>query len=421
MYVPLQIEARFWFKPRAELDSRLGPSPSIQALKVVRDINKKHLGFILQHEKKLLQQIDPEDAKHIYMQLGLKPPEPGNDPCPECRDEDAEPYRRGDLEPITVVGLRSHHHPVAQVRAEAFATWQIMRDDYYKNRQAADSSSWAVQDDNAFSEADIWTTQEIPAGEDLSDASTSAAASASDSDCDDEYDEHAGDDTQWDVNGWPDGEGDADMVGEQRSDLSPELPGSDHWLAELPTPPASDTHSPLPSPVLSESQLVPTAGVSSPSPWANSSVSDDSGLDAGEELSRVLNDRKIMEAFLDGIAKRIKESYLSKSEKEAERAVDRQRYRTTQRNGRKTPGEGRGDPRRPLRLCRSLGMSPEQAGQHKPEETCRAHFETHFQMTHQYEDAVGEVHAEPVTTEGLPPENKFEWMRAARKKQRSPY
>lgn len=418
MYVPLQIEARFWFKPRAELDSRLGPSPSIQALKVVRDINKKHLGFISQHEKKLLQQIDPEDANHIYMQLGLKPPEPGNDPCPD--DEDAEPYRRGDVEPITVVGLRSHHHPVAQVRAEAFATWQTMRDDYYNNRQAADPSSWAVQDAKAFSEADIWTTQEIPDGEDLTDASTSATASASDFDCDNEYAENAGNDAQWDVNDWPDCEGDTDMVGEQRPDLSPELPGSEHWLAELPTPPASDTQSPLPSPVLSESQLMTTAGGSGPSRCTNSSVSDDSGLDAGEELSRVLNDRKIMEAFLDGIAKRIKESYLRKSEKEAEKAVDCQRYRPTQRKGRNPRVEERGDPRRPLRLCRSLRMSPEQAGQHKSEEACKAHFETHFQMTHQYEDAVGEVHAEPVTTEGLPPENKFEWMRAARKKQRSP-
>lgn len=407
-----------------EPDSKLSPSPSIQALKIVRDTNKKHLGFIAQHEKKLLQRVDPEDANQIYMQFGLDPPEPGEDPSSDSSSEDVETYRRGDLEPITVVGLRSHHHPVAQVRAQALATWQTMRDDYYNNQQqaaAADSSSWVVQDDNAFSEAAIWTTQESPDGEEPTDSSTSASASSSDYDCDNEYIDDNYDDSssQWDLYGsnWSDGEDETDSLGEQRS---PELSGGGHWLTGLPTPPPSDKASPPPSPVLSESQLAPTTGVSDHVSSTDSSTSDDSGLSAREELSRVLNDRKIMESFLEGIVKRIKESYMSKSEKEAEKAYERQRYRTSHRKGPKPRGEERADPRRTLRFHHSLTMSPEQAEQHKLEEACKTHFETHFQMTHHYEDAMGRVYAEPVATEGLPPENKFEWMKAHRK-QRFPY
>lgn len=423
MYVPLQVEPRFWFRPRVEPDSRLSPSPSIQALKIVRDTNKKHLGFIAQHEKKLLQRIDPEDAKQIYMQFGLNPPEPGDESSPESGNEDAEPCRRGDLEPITVVGLRSHHHPVAQVRAQALATWQTMRDDYYKNlRQAAaaDSSSWVVQDDNAFSEAAIWSTQETPDGGEPTDSSTSASASSSASDCDNEdADDDYDDDFRWDLHGstWSDGEDETDSLGEQRS---PEPSGSGHWLTELPTPPPSHKSSPPSSPVLPESQLAPTTGLFDHVSSTDSSTADDSGLRARGELSRVLNDRKIMESFLEGIVKRIKDAYMSKSEKEEEKAYERQKYRASHRKRHNPRGEERADPKRALSFRRTLAMSPEQAEQHKLEVMCKAHFETHFQMTHHYEDAVGRVYSEPVATEGLPPENKFQWMKA-HQKQRCPY
>lgn len=425
MYVPLQVEARFWFRPRVELDSRLSPSPSIQALKIVRNTNKKHLQFIAQHEKKLLQRIDPEDAKQIYMQFGLSPPEPGEDPFSESSNEDVEPYRRGDLLPITVVGLRSHHHPVAQIRAQALATWQSMRDDFYNNQQQAesvDSSSWVVQNDNAFSEAAVWTIQETPSSEDPADSSASAWASSSASDCDNEDTDDDDDNFQWDLHGsdWSDGEDDSDPLGEQSSGSSPELPGDDHWLTGLPTPPPSDKDSPPPSPVLPESQLAPVAGVSDHISSTDSSVASDPGLSAREELCRVLNDRKIMEALLEGIVKRVEESYISKSEREAEKAYENQKKRTSHRKSRKPQGEERADPRRTLRLRHTLTMSPEQSKQHKLEESCKAHFDTHFQMTHHYEDAEGKVYAEPVATKGLPPENKFEWMKA-HQGQRSPF
>jgi hypothetical protein len=414
MYVSLQVDPRFWFNRRAEVDSRLSPSPSIQALKVVRDTNKKHLGFIAQHEKKLLQRMDPEDANQVYMQLGLKPPGPGEEPWSEPSDDNSEPYRRGDLEPISVAGLRSHHHPVPEVKAQALATWKSMREDYYKNQQPQETivDSWAVQDDSAFSEADSWTTQETPISEGHTDSSNSSSVFDSASDCDDEYTD---DRVQWDLQGdnWWDSEADC----EKRSGLFPELPGSDHWLTNLPTPPPSDNCSSPSSPVLSEGQLAPTTGVSDPIPSTDSSVSDQSVLSASEELFQVLNDRKIMEAFLDGIVKRIKESYMSKSEKEAEKAVGNRRCRTTGREGRNPRGEGRGDPRRPLRLCRNVALSPKQVEQHILEKTCKAHFEIHFQMTHQYEDAVGKVHAEPVATQGVPPENRFEWMKTHQKRQ----
>lgn len=423
MYVPLQVEARFWFGPRMELDSRLSPSPSIQALKIVRETNKKHLRFIAQHEKKLLQRIDPEDANQIYMQVGLNPPEPGEDPNAKSSNEDVEPYRCGDLEPITVVGLRSHHHPVAQIRAQALATWQTMRDDYYNNQQQTNPSSWVVQNDNAFSEAAIWATQHTPGSEEPTDSSTSDSESASASDCDNEYTGNSGDDdARWDLHNsnWSDGEDEADSPGERHSDLFPEPPGSDHWLTELPTPPHSDMASLPPSPVLLESHLAPITIVLDDVPSTACSVPGESSLSAREELSRVLNDRKIMEAFLEGIVKRIKESYMSRSDKEAEKAYERQKYRTSHRWGQKPRGEERADPRRTLRFHRTLTMSPEQAELHKEQEMCKAHFETHFQMTHHYEDAEGRVYAEPVATEGLPPENQFEWMKTHRK-QPSPY
>lgn len=409
--------------PRVELDSRLSPSPSIQALKIVRDTNKKHLRFIAQHEKKLLQRINPEDANQIYMQFELDPPEPGEDPNSDSDNEDVEPYRRGDLEPITVVGLRSHHHPVAEVRAQALATWQSMRDDYYNNQHqeaAVDSSSWVVQDDNAFSEAAIWTTQETPDGGEQTNSSTSASAASSASDSDNEYTgDDYDDDLQWDRHGgnWPDGEDETDSLGDQRS---PELSGSVHWLTQLPTPPPSEKASPPPSPVLSESQMAPTTGVSDNISSTGCSTTAKSGLSAGEELSQVLNDRKIMEAFLERIVKRIKESYMSKSEREAEKAYERQKDRASHRKVQKPRGEERADPKRALRFRRRLTMSPEQAEEHKLEETCKTHFESHFQMTHHYEDTEGRVHAEPVATEGLPPENKFQWMKAHRR-QKSPF
>lgn len=406
-----------------ELDSRLSPSPSIQALRIVRDTNKKHLGFIARHEKKLLQQIDPEDASQIYKQSGLSQPELGEDPFSKSRDEEVEPYRIDDLLPITVVGLRSHHHPVAQIRAQALETWRTMKEDFYKNQQqAADSasSSWVVQNDNASSEAAVWTVQETPDGEDLLDWSISASASASASDCDNEYagdDDHDNEDDPWGFPGsdWSDGEDETNSLGEQCSGLFPELPGGDHWLSGLPTPPPSDKASPPASPVLPESHPEPGTGASDQVPSTNPSVTDGSGLGAREELSRVLNDRKIMEAFLERIVKRVKESYMSKSEKETEKAYESQRNRISRQKSQKPRGEERADPRRSLRLCRTLTMSPEQAQQHKLEQMCRTHFETHFQMTHHYEDAGGKVYAEPVATEGLPPENKFEWTKAYRK------
>lgn len=409
--------------PRVELDSRLSPSPSIQALKIVRDTNKKHLNFIAQHEKTLLQRIDPEDANQIYMQFGIDPPEPGEDPNSESDNEDVEPYRRGDLEPITVVGLRSHHHPVAEVRAQALATWQSMRDDYYNNQHqeaAVDSSSWVVQDDNAFSEAAIWTTQETPDRGEQTSSSTSASASSSASDSDNEYTgDDYDDDLQWDRHGgnWPDGEDETESLGDQRS---PELSGSGHWFTELPTPPPSEKASPPPSPMLSESQMAPTIGVSDNISSTDSSTSNESGLSAREELSRVLNDRKIMEAFLERIVKRIKESYMSKSEKEAEKAYERQKYRASHRKVQKPRGEERADPKRALRFRRTLTVSPAQAEKHKLDEVCKTHFGTHFQMTHHYEDAEGRVYTEPVATEGLPSENKFQWMKAHRR-QKSPF
>lgn len=401
-----------------ELDSRLSPSPSIQALKIVRETNKKHLRFIAQHEKKLLQRIDPQDTSQIYMQFGLNPPKPGEDPFSKSSDEDVESYRRGDLLPITVVGLRSHHHLVAQIRAQELAKWQAMKDDYYKNQQQetdVHSSSWVVQNDNAFSEAAIWTVQETPGGDDPSDSSISASASASASDCDNEYaddDDYDNEDDTWDLHGsnWSDGEDETDSLGEQRS-------GGNHWLTGLPTPPPSDKASAPASPMLAESRLEPSTGASDHLPSTDSSISDDSGLSAREELSEVLNDRKIMEAFLEKIVKRIKESYMSRSEKEAEKAYESQENRISRRKNQKPRGEERADPRRALRLHRALTMSPEQAKQHKPEHMCKAHFEAHFQMTHHYEDAVGKVYAEPVATEGLPPENKFEWIKTHRKKQ----
>lgn len=414
MYVPLQIDPRFWFNRRAEVDSRLSPSPSIQALKVVRDTNKKHLRFIAQHEKKLLQRMDPQGANQVYAQLGLKPPGPGEDPWSEPSDDNSEPYRRGDLKPITVVGLRSHHHPVPEIKAQALATWKAMRDDYYKNQQpqATAVDSWAVQNESAFSEADSWTTQETRWSEEPDGSFASASTSASCSDYDDDYTD---DSIEWDLQGgnWWDSKADR----ENRSGLFTELPGSDHWPTQLPTPPPSDTCSSPSSPVLSESQLAPTTGVVDPIPSTDSSASDDSVLSASEELFQVLNDRKIMQAFLDGIVKRIKESYMSKSEKEEVKAVENQKNKTTRREGRKPRGAERGDPRRTLRFCHNVVLSPEQAKQHRLEKTCKAHFETHFQMTHQYEDAVGRVHAEPVTTQGVPPENKFEWTRTHRKRQ----
>lgn len=419
MYVPLRVDPHFWFNPRAELDSRLSSSPSIQALKVVRDTNKKHLRFIAQHEKKLLQQMDPEDANQVYMQLGLKRPGPGEEPWSDPSDENSEPYRLDDLLPITVVGLRSHHHPVAEVKAQAFATWKAMRDDYYSNQQQAevmDSSSWVVQNHNAFSEVDSWTTEKGPWGEEPADLSTSASTSASTSECDgDDTDNN----TQWDLQGndwWSEAGGDS--RGEKGSGLFPtEPPGSDDWLAKFPTPPPSDTCSLPSSPVLSESQLTLAPGIPESILSTASSGSDHLGSSAREELFQVLSDRKIMEAFLEGIVKRIKESYMSKSEKEAVKAVENKKCRTTHREEPRFRGNRRGDPRRALGFCHTLTLSPEKTEQHILEKTCKSHFENHFMMTHQYEDTVGKVHAEPVATQGVPPENKFEWMKLHRKRQ----
>lgn len=419
MYVPLQVEPRFWFNPRAKLDSRLSPSPSIQALKVVRDTNKKHLRFIAQHEKNLLQRMDPEDANQVYMQLGLKRPGPGEKPWSDPSDESNEPYRLGDLLPITVVGLRSHHHPVAEVKTQAFTTWKAMRDDYYSNQYQAevrDSSSWVVQNDNDISEVDSWATEESPWGEEPADLSTSASTSASTSDYDDDDTDN---NIQWYLQGndWWGSEAGTDSCGEKGSRLFPEPPARDDWLAKLPTPPPSDTYSLPSSPVLSESQFALAPGTPESILSTASSVSDDSGSSAREELSQVLNDRKIMEAFLEGIVKRIKESYMSKSEKEAVKAVENKKCRTTRREEPRSRGNKRGDPRRALGFCHSPILSPEQAEQHTLEKTCKSHFENHFLMTHQYEDTVGEVHAEPVATQGVPPENKFEWMKTHRKRQ----
>ncbi|KAJ0116095.1 hypothetical protein J7T55_005041 [Diaporthe amygdali] len=414
MYVPLGVQAQFWFRPRVELDSRLGPSPSLQALKVVRETNKKHLRFLAQHEQELLRRIDPEDANHIYMQLGLKRPEPGEDPCSEFSNKDPEPYRRGDLEPITVVGLRSHHHPVAEVQAQSFSTWLSMRDQYYADQQqaaTANVSSWVVQTDDAFSETGSWSTHEAPDSEWSAGSCASASGSGSGSEwCDD--------DVQWDLQGsnWSD-EGDTNSHAEERSDQVrdqvPALSEHDHWTSGLPTPPPSDSSSLPSSPVLSKSQMTPETATIDANESADS-ASEGSDITAIEELTQVLNDRKIMETFLDGIARRIKDYCMSKSEKEAEKAAERQRYGPVRQRRQKQREQERGDPKRGVRFRRNLTMLPEQTKLHRPEEACREYFETHFQMTHVYEDEVGQVHAEPVATEGLPRENQYEWMKGHR-------
>lgn len=406
MYVPLGVGPGCWFKRRAVLDSRVRPSPSVQAMKVVRGLSKKHLRYIAEHEQKLVQHMTPEDVYHTYTQLGLKPPGIGQDTGSEPSDDNSETYRTGDLLPITVVGLRSHHHPDPKVRAQAFATWEDMRDEYNDNqrRQAilAGAWSWDVQNDSFFSDAGSCTTEEIPWNEQLDDSSTSESESSWSSGCDDDF---IDDDVQWDFEGedWSHSEADS----ENRS-LFPGLSGGNNCLTQVPTPPSSNTCSSPCLQALSESQPAPTNDLID--------TTDSSVLSASEELSQVLGDKKILEAFLDAIVKRIKESRISKSEKEAEKAAEDKEDRINRPERRNPRGEQRGDPRRALRFCRSGVLSTEQAEQHILEKTRKAHFESHFQMTHQYEDEFGMVHAEPVATQGVPPENKYEWTTTQRKR-----
>ncbi|KAL1860293.1 hypothetical protein Daus18300_009348 [Diaporthe australafricana] len=403
MYVPLGVQAQFWFAPRLETDNRSGPSPSVQALKLVRETNKKHLRFLAQHEQKLLQHIDPDDANDVYAQYGMKRPEPGDDPCPDSSNKDDEPYRRGDLEPITVVGLRSHHHPVPEVRAQAFATWKEMKAHYYDNQpQAATqaTSSWVVQTDDAFSEAGTWTTQEASTSDWQTDWSAPDSCSASEWGDDDLH------------RAWSDSEDDAESSDGNQFGQVPALPGSEDWPAELPTPPVSEICSPPSSPVLSDGQPTPAIFVSDPDPSTNSLASKGLRLSAREELAQVLNDRRIMETCLDVIVKRIKNSSMTKADKEKEKAAQRYNYQPSHWRRKMLRVEERGDSKRSLCLYHKLIMSSEQAKLHNLEETCRASFKNHFQMTHVYEDAVGKVHTEPVATEGLPPGNQYEWMKA---------
>ncbi|KAI3394901.1 hypothetical protein diail_2072 [Diaporthe ilicicola] len=409
MYVPLGVQPQFWFTPRMDLDSRLGPSPSIQALKVVRETNKKHIRFLVQHEQKLLQQIDPEEANHIYMQFGLERFEQGEHPSFHPSNKDGESGRRGDLWPITVVGLRSYHHPVAEIRSQSLATWHEMRAQYYADQGQLtneDTSGWVVHANDAVSEAGTWTTQGDSTGDWVIERTGSDSCS------------EWGDD---DFISWSDDEGDADSSDEERSDPVLAHPSSDHCPSDIPTPPRSDTCSPPPSPALSNSQLVSNIGVSDPNTPADSSIRKVSGLSASEELAQVLSDRKILETFLDGIVKRIvkriKESSMSKAEREAEKADERQKQRPNRPRGQMPRGQERGDPKRSLRFHHGLIVSPEQAKLHKLEETCQSSFKTHFEMTHVYEDSTGKVYSEPVATEGLPPENQYKWMKAQRRQQ----
>lgn len=411
MYVPLRVDPGCWFKRHVALDSRVRPSPSVQAMKIARDLSKKHLQYIEDYEQELVQRITLEDVYHIYTQLGLKPPGTGQDTSSESSDENSEPYRTGDLLPITVVGLRSHHHPDLKIRAQAFATWEDMRDEYNDNerRQAtlANASSWGVENDSSFSDAGSCTTEEIPCDEQLDESFTSESESSWGSECDDDF---IDDDVQWDFGGedWPHSKADTESCS-----LFPEPPGGDRCLTQVPTPPSSDTCSSPCSPDLSKSQSVPTNDLIAS---AGSPISVDPVPSASEELSQVLSDKKIVKAFLDGIVKRIKDSRISKSEKEAEKAAEEQEKRITHPERRNPRGEERGDPRRALRFRRSGVLSPEQAEQHILEKTRKAHFESHFQMTHQYEDEFGMVHAEPVATQGVPPANEYEWTMTQRKR-----
>ncbi|POS74058.1 hypothetical protein DHEL01_v207546 [Diaporthe helianthi] len=417
MYVPLRVDPRFWFKPRADLDSRLRPSPSVQAMKIVRGLTKKHLRFIAEHEQKLMQRMNPEDVYHVYTQLGLKPPGTGGDTGSESSDDNSETGRRGDVLPITVVCLRSHHHPSPTIRAEALETWKAMREESNSNqrRQAAPatSSSWEVQNDSSFSDAGSCTTEEIPF-DDSFNSFTSASESSWGSDCDDGS---IDDSAQWAFQGEDNWHNDAD--GENCSELFSEPPESDRWLTQVPTPPPSDTYRSPCSPVPSQSQPAPSTSDVDPIDSIESSVSGDPVLSASEELSQVLNEKKILGAFLDGIVKRIKDSRISKSEREAEKQAEDKEHRASRPERPKPRGEEtqeRGDPRRALRFCRSGVLSPEQAEHHILEKTRKAHFESHFQMTHQYEDKLGMVYAEPVATQGVPPENKYEWTTTQRKR-----
>jgi hypothetical protein len=415
MYVPLQVEPRFWFNRRVEVDSRLSPSPSIQALKVVRDTNKKHLRFISQYEKKLLERMDRDDANRVYKHLGLKLPALGQEPWPEPNRDSDESYRIGDLKPITVAGLRSHHHPVSDVKAKALATWKAMRDDYRKNQQAqaavVDSwapqgDSWAPQNDSSFAETDGWTTQETYWGEEPDNTFTSDFTAASYFNCENHYTDYSGECALQGENWWASGYGT-----EKPCDEFPELPGTDRWLTQLPTPPPSDTCSLPSSPVLSTSHFVSKNGVTDPVPSGDSSASNSPILSAREELYQVLNDRKIMQALLDGIEKRIKKFYTNKSDKEKSKVAETQENNTAHREGCMSRAKERGDPRRTLRFGHSSVLSPDEVKNHILESTCKSHFETHFQMTHQYEDAAGKVYKEPLVTQGVPTDNTFAWTR----------
>lgn len=405
MYVTLGVQSQFWFAPRSGTDHRFGPSPSVQALKLVRETNKKHLRFLAQHEQKLLQHIDPDDANDVYAQYGMKRPEPGDDPCPGSSNKD---YRPGDLEPITVVGLRSYHHPVAEIRAQAFATWKEMKAHYYDNQPQAAieaTSSWVAQTGNAFSEAGTWTTHEASSSDWATDWSASDSGSASEWGDDDFH------------RTWSDNEDNAESSDEKQFDQVPALPGSDDSPAELPTPPLSDTCSPPSSPVLSNGQQTAAIGLSDPDPSTGSLASEGAGLSAREELAQVLSDRRIMETCLDAIVKRIKDLCMSKAEKDAEKAAQSYKYQPSHWRRQMLRVQERGDSRRSLCLHHKFIMSSEQAKLHNLEETCRASFKDHFQMTHVYEDAAGKVHAEPVATEGLPLENQYEWLKAHRKRE----
>ncbi|KAG8159284.1 hypothetical protein KVR01_010945 [Diaporthe batatas] len=414
MYVPLQVDPSCWFKPRAVLDSRVRPSPSLQAMKIVRGLSKKHLQYIAEHEEKLVQRLTPEDVYRVYTQRGLKPPGTGQDTGSESSDDNSETYRDGDVLPITVVGVRSHHHPDPPVKAQAFKTWEAMRNEYNDNQRLqatlANASIWDVQNDSSLSESGSWTTEEISWNDQLDKSFTSESESSWGSKCDDDF---IDDSVQCDFQGenWWHSETDS-----ENCSLFPEPPGCDHWLTQIPTPPDSDICSSPCSPVPSESQPALSSCAGDLLASTDSSVSGDPVLSASEELSQLLSDKKVLEAFLEGIVKRIKDSRISKSEKEAEKASQDKEQRLTRPERRHPRGEARGDPRRALRLYRSGVLSPEQAEQHIPEKTRKAHFESHFQMTHQYEDELGTVHAEPVATHGVPPENKYEWTTTQRKR-----
>ena len=316
MYHPLGVHfLQTWNVPWIQPDERVAASATEEARKVKRDIARRHLASLCHHEEELLKLVDRDVVRDIYSQLGLEMPTPMPVPGQAEEGENSkciDVLGGHDADYETVLLARSRFHPDQKVREEAVTSLALLgRQDMEEWKTTA--ADWGA----TAADCGVISTEETPTN------------SGDNLDIDSDWVDNQEQQCQWQDSALPENE---DETESQQSIGCEEDQVADDELSACFV---RERHPDLPTPPPSEMFSAPSSPTSS---LRNDALPDMATHCAIEELTTVLNDKKVLTIYLASIDEGIRRVRKTKAEKDADKEMASQLYaRPVQRERRQGP------------------------------------------------------------------------------------